>query len=102
MSKPNQYKVDADPGFKQIIPRLGSKSEAFEEFCCQLARRHTNGHLHRLHGAGGDGGVECYVDTAEGRWGWQAKYVFNVNSLITHASKSLETAMRNLSTTLRH
>lgn len=93
MSKPNQSNIDPDPDFRQIIPRLGSKSEAFEEICCQLARRHTDGRLHRLHGAGGDGGVECYVDTAEGRWGWQAKYVFNVNSLISQASKSLETAM---------
>ena len=76
------------------MPRLGSKSEAFEEFCCQLARRNTNGRFHRLHGAGGDGGVECYVDTSEGRRGWQAKYVFNVDSLITQANKSLTTALR--------
>ena len=47
----------------------------------------------RLHGAGGDGGIECYLDTSEGRWGWQAKYVFKVDGLIAQAEKSLNTAL---------
>ena len=85
--------IDADIDFSQIIPRLGSKSEAFEELCCQLARRSTDGHVHRLHGAGGDGGIECFLDNSEGRCGWQAKYVFKVDSLIRQASNSLDTAL---------
>ena len=54
--------VDSDVDFTQIIPRLGSKSNAFEELCCQLARREMDQSLQRLHGAGGDGGIECYLD----------------------------------------
>ena len=65
--------------FKQIIPRLGSKSAAFEEICCQLARCEDETNFQRLLGAGGDGGIECYRDTSEGRLGWQAKYVFTAD-----------------------
>ena len=85
--------VDSDVDFTQIIPRLGSRSNAFEELCCQLARREMDQPLQRLHGAGGDGGIECYLDVQEGRWGWQAKYVFKVNSLIAQAEQSLNTAL---------
>ena len=83
-----------DIDFRQIIPRLGSKSNSFEELCCQLARRVTNQSPTRLHGAGGDGGVECYVDTEEGRIGWQAKYTFRIDNLLKQADKSLDTALR--------
>ena len=86
--------MDADVDFTRIIPRLGSKSNAFEELCCQLARREMDQPLQRLHGAGGDGGIECYLDVQEGRWGWQAKYVFKVKSLIAQADKSLNIALR--------
>ena len=83
-----------DIDFNQIVPRLGSKADAFEELCCQLARRVAGSSLQRLYGAGGDGGIECYFDEAEGRVGWQAKYVFNVDSLITQADRSLDTALQ--------
>ena len=86
--------MDTDVDFTQIVPRLGSKSNAFEELCCQLARRVMDQPLQRLHGAGGDGGIECYLDTQEGRWGWQAKYVFKVDRLIAQAEQSLTTALR--------
>ena len=86
--------MDADIDFTRIIPRLGSKSNALEELCCQLARREMDQPLQRLHGAGGDGGIECYLDVQEGRWGWQTKYVFKVDSLITQAERSLNTALR--------
>ena len=56
-----------DIDFRQIVPRLGSKADAFEELCCQLARRVAGSSLQRLHGAGGDGGIECYVDEATHR-----------------------------------
>ena len=87
-------KMDNDIDFAQIVPRLGGRSNAFEELCCQVARRVMDEPLHRLHGAGGDGGIECYVDGPEGRWGWQAKYVFKVDNLITQADRSLNTALR--------
>ena len=86
--------MDTDVDFTQIVPRLGSKSNAFEELCCQLARRVMDQSLQRLHGAGGDGGIECYLDTQEGRRGWQAKYVFKVDKLLAQAEQSLTTALR--------
>ncbi len=82
-----------DIDFARIVPRLGSTTNAFEELCCQLARRTSSG-VQRLHGAGGDGGIECFLDSHEGRVGWQAKYVFNVRSLMAQASKSLDEALR--------
>ena len=85
--------TDADIDFRQIVPRLGGTSDAFEELCCQLARRAKGEPFQRLHGAGGDGGIEGYLDTPGGRLGWQAKYVFSVNSLKTQADRSLNTAL---------
>jgi hypothetical protein len=55
--------------FKHIVPRLGGQREAFEELCCQIARRTvpSGTKFVRLHGAGGDGGVECFADLVDGR-----------------------------------
>lgn len=86
-----------DLNFRQIAPRLGGQHEAFEELCCQLARRYLRegASFTRLHGAGGDGGVECFADLPDGaRVGWQAKFVFDVNSLIRQLDSSLDTALR--------
>ena len=85
-----------DFNFREISPHLGGQREAFEELACQLARRTIpkNSSYTRLHGAGGDGGVECFADLTNGtRVGWQAKYVFNIGPLLTQAGKSLETAL---------
>ena len=85
-----------DLDFRKIVPRSGDARESFEELCCQLVRRTLpdSASYMRLHGAGGDGGVECYVDPQEGgRVGWQAKYVWKIGALLTQASKSLETAL---------
>lgn len=85
-----------DINFRQISPHLGGKREAFEELCCQLAQRtlQENVPFTRLDGSGGDGGVECFADSPEGiRMGWQAKYVFKVDSLLTQVEKSLNTAL---------
>ena len=79
--------------FRRIRPRLGATTAAFEELCCQLARREVDQPLTRLRGAGGDGGVECYADRPDGRVGWQAKYVFDVTSLTRKTGKSLSTAL---------
>ncbi|MGB3790560.1 MAG: hypothetical protein WA949_21310 [Phormidesmis sp.] len=49
----------------------------------------------KLRGAGGDGGVECFADMPDGgQIGWQAKYVFDIASLLTQAGLSLETALK--------
>jgi len=94
-----------DIDFRHIAPRLGGKREAFEEFCCQLARRYTLESVNfvRLHGAGGDGGVECFADLPDGtRVGWQAKYVFDINSLIRQVDISLNTALEVHETLARY
>ena len=86
-----------DLDFQQIVARLGSQHSAFEEMCCQLARRTLSAEetYVRLHGAGGDGGVEAFADLPDGtRTGWQAKFVFNVDSLLTQATKSLIQAQK--------
>src|SRR5438045_5884798 len=86
----------ADINFHRIAPRLGSHSGAFEELCCQLARRtvETDQIFERFRGAGGDGGVEWIVRRSDGSViGWQAKFVFDVDSLIAQTSESFETAL---------
>jgi hypothetical protein len=85
-----------DFDFKQIAPRCGGKREAFEELCCQLAHRTVpeKAAYTRLLGAGGDGGVECFADMPDGlRIGWQAKYVFDIDSLLAQATESITTAL---------
>ena len=79
--------------FDHILPREGSKSASFEELCCQLARRESGGGFIRKQGKGGDGGIECYDESIDGFVGWQAKYVSDVDKLITQATHSLTTAL---------
>lgn len=86
----------SDFEFKEIAPRCGSKRDAFEELCCQLARRTLSekSTFVRLDGSGGDGGVECFADLPDGsRIGWQAKFVDSIDKLIVQATKSLDTAL---------
>ena len=86
-----------DIDFRYIVPRCGGQREAFEELCCQLAHRTLpkDGSYIRLHGAGGDGGVECFADRPDGNWdGWQAKYVFDIDSLLKQATESLTVALK--------
>ena len=86
-----------DFDFRRIAPRLSGKCEAFEELCCQLARRTlpNDANYVRLHGAGGDGGVECFAELPDGsKIGWQAKYVFDVDFLIRPLDSSLTTALK--------
>jgi hypothetical protein len=65
--------------FDQIRPVGGTgKREGFEQFVCELAADDApsaDARFTRLHGAGGDGGVECFWTLADGtEHGWQAKY----------------------------
>ena len=87
----------SDIDFTQIIPRQGSRTAAFEELCCQLAARTVpaDAEYVPLHGAGGDGGVECYADLPDGsKTAWQAKYVFNIDQMLRQATGSLTTALQ--------
>ncbi len=75
---------------------VAGKPAAFEELCCQLARRAEQPRQFvRLRGDGGDGGIEGYVESPEGKRGWQAKYVFESSALVAKASKSFRTALEN-------
>lgn len=64
--------------FRNIRGEGAGQRDAFEELVCQIARRENPAdavEFQRLHGAGGDGGVEAlwlYADGSE--WGYQAKY----------------------------
>ena len=83
--------------FQHIVPRFGGRREAFEDLCCQLARRSIpeTAKFVRLHGSGGDGGVECFANLPDGsRIGWQAKYVTDIQSLLTQGNSSLDTALQ--------
>ena len=65
----------------------GSKDRAFEEICYQLLREPQDlpadmvGRPIRT--GNPDGGVEWYALRANGeQWGWQAKYIFDIDSLL--------------------
>jgi hypothetical protein len=85
--------------FKNITPRNGSQSNAFEEFCCQIAR-HTpklpeGTEFIRYRGAGGDGGVECVLRLPNGdEWGWQVKFMFDLSKAKASLDDSIETAIK--------
>ncbi len=86
-----------DINFKNIIPRGGSQTKAFEELCTQLARKtlQSTDEFERYHGDGGDGGVECTSKSVDGLvTGWQSKFVTNIDDLIKQASSSLATAVK--------
>ena len=86
-----------DIDFKKIVSISSGQPAAFEELCCQLARRDEQStQFVRLRGDGGDGGIEGYVELPDGKQrGWQAKYVFDTSRLIRQASKSFRTALEN-------
>jgi hypothetical protein len=63
--------------FRQVRPLKGTKHGGFEELCVSLFREEMGNppDLLRIDGAGGDGGVEAYVQTGPQRAvGLQAKY----------------------------
>ncbi len=85
--------------FGRIIPRNGSQANAFEEFSCQIAKRHSGipqgSEFIRLRGAGGDGGVECFWRLSNGEeWGLQAKYMFDLAKAKAALDESVATAIK--------
>ena len=85
-----------DINFEAIAPASGGQYAAFEELCCQLARRSIQPlQFVRLRGDGGDGGIEGYVELSDGKRVWQAKYVFDPSRLVRQASTSFRTALKN-------
>ncbi len=78
--------------FKKIRLHGGSRHMDFEELCSQLARLEVcpNGSEFIRKGAGGDGGVECFIRLRNGsERGWQAKYVFKWDHLTTQLDSSM-------------
>lgn len=64
--------------FTRIIAGMAGQRETFEELVCQIARRappNGSSEFRRIHGAGGDGGVEAVWLLKNGEEvGYQAKY----------------------------
>jgi hypothetical protein len=81
--------------FKSIRPWEGSKDRAFEEICYQLLRESDDlpPNMQDLPVRTGnpDGGVEWYARTSDGgEWGWQAKYIEDIDSLLKGMTKTVE------------
>lgn len=74
-----------------------SQNSAFEEFVCQLARHNAPDGFKSFFRLGTpDGGVECYWLMQDGNEiGWQAKYVFSIEALISQVDNSINSAVNN-------
>lgn len=77
--------------FKDIRSWRGSQHQAFEELCYQL-RDPTPEGAKLVKTGDPDGGLEWYVKFRNGtQWGWQAKFSFDIDSLLKGMEKSLKT-----------
>jgi len=89
--------------FTKLKPYGGDSKICFEHLCYQIAQREYEhlGTFTPIDGAGGDGGVEFYLELTNGeKWGWQCKFFgdtgrLNIGSRAPAIEKSLETACRN-------
>ena len=85
--------------FSAIRPHHGTRHGGFEELTVSLFR-HEQGEpfaIHRINGAGGDGGVEAYTDPGDGRViALQAKYFQKIGlPQFRQVEESIKTAIRN-------
>ena len=79
--------------FRNIRQWRGSQHQAFEELCYQL-RDPTPKGAELVKTGNPDGGLEWYVTFRNGsQWGWQAKFSFDVDSLLNGMEKSLRTVI---------
>lgn len=84
--------------FTRVVPHCGSNTLAFEEFCAQLARHVVvpDGARFQRNGRGADLGLECAWTLRDGSvWGWQAKYVVDVDGLRAQVEESFLSALNN-------
>lgn len=84
--------------FDKIISGVAGQRETFEELACQIVRRlppAPDAEFRRIHGAGGDGGVEAVWVLADGaEQGVQAKYYTKAAAIDWAAiDKSVTTAL---------
>ena len=87
--------------FKNIRQWRGSQHQAFEELCYQL-RDPTPQGAAVVKTGNPDGGLEWYVTRRNGtQWGWQAKYSFDIDSLLKGMEKSLRTVVEKRPDCLR-
>ncbi|MCY1646655.1 AAA family ATPase [Caulobacter sp. SL161] len=83
--------------FDAIRLHRGTKADAFEELCCQLAGDEPlvgerTSFVRK--GRGGDGGVECFATLADGsEVGWQVKYYSDPAAAISSLDESLTRAL---------
>ncbi len=79
--------------FRSIRQWRGSQDQAFEELCYQL-RDPTPEKAILIKTGNPDGGLEWYVIHRNGvQWGWQAKFIFDIDSLLKNMEKSLKTVV---------
>ena len=80
--------------FRLLRAWRGSQDQAFEELCYQL--RDPTPHGAELVKTGNpDAGLEWYVELRnEVQWGWQAKFTFDVGTLLKLMEKSLRTVIQ--------
>jgi hypothetical protein len=77
--------------FRNIRAWRGSQDQAFEELCYQL-RDPTPNTAELIKTGSPDGGLEWYFKFGNGtEWGWQAKYTFDIDTLLKLMEESLKT-----------
>ena len=81
--------------FRHINPYAGSQSRAFEELGFQLLTAGIDRDSWKVTRTGDpDAGLDWYVTDDKGEiHGWQAKYIFDISSLLTNMTKSLQTVV---------
>jgi len=63
--------------FSKFKPYDGKQTKSFEQFCYEIAKNQFShlGKFTPIDGSGGDGGIEFYLELANGElWGWQCKF----------------------------
>jgi len=79
--------------FRTIRQWRGSQDQAFEELCYQW-RDPTPAGAVLVKTGSPDGGLEWYVTLRNGvQWGWQAKYTFDIDTLLKLMERSLKTVV---------
>ena len=80
--------------FRSLRAWRGSQHQAFEELCYQL-RDPTPSGAKLVKTGNPDAGLEWYVELRNGvQWGWQAKFTFDVETLLRLMERSLRTVIQ--------
>ena len=83
---------------KNLRPHPRGEAHSFEDFCCYIFKKLSGApdgsKYQRIHGLGGDGGVEAIYRLPSGDvWGIQAKFVENFSKALGEFEKSLKVAI---------